>query len=73
MYDHPEHCRECLAEFQQRYNENRPHWALIPEEGGDPVTPHEVYVDGRKTQIPRWQTWAKAARKKLDQMMAEVA
>lgn len=73
LYDHPEHCRSCLAEFRDRYNDRRPHWALIPFEGGDPLTPQEVYVTGRKTQIPRWQAWAKAARKKLDQMMTEAA
>jgi putative transposase len=73
MYDHPEHCRVCLAEFRDRYNNRRPHWALIPEEGGDLLTPHEVYVESRKTQIPKWQAWAKAARKKLDQMLTEVA
>jgi len=73
LYDHPEHCRSCLAEFRDRYNDRRPHWALIPFEGGDLLTPQEVYVTGRKTQIPRWQAWAKAARKKLDQMMTEAA
>jgi len=47
-----------------------PHWALIPEEGGDPVTPHDVYVGGVKVGIPKWQGWAKGAKAKLDQMMA---
>ena len=73
MYDNPEHCRVCLAEFRDRYNNRRPHWALIPEEGGDPLTPQEVYVESHKTQIPKWQAWAKAARKKLDQMLTEAA
>ena len=73
MYDNPEHCRVCLAEFRDRYNNRRPHWALISEEGGDPLTPQEVYVESRKTQIPKWQAWAKAARKKLDQMLTEAA
>ena len=73
MYDNPEHCRVCLAEFRDRYNNRRPHWALIPEEGGGPLTPQEVYVESRKTQIPKWQAWAKAARKRLDQMLTEVA
>jgi len=73
MYDSPAHCRECLAEFRQRYNRLRPHWALVPAEGGDPLTPHDVYVGGVRTQIPKWQTWARAARAKLDQMMAEAA
>jgi transposase InsO family protein len=73
LYDHPGHCRECLAEFRDRYNNRRPHWALIPKEGGDPLTPHEVYAEGRRTQLPRWQSWAKAAREKLDRMLTEVA
>ena len=30
LYDHPQHARECLAEFRTRYNERRPHWALVP-------------------------------------------
>jgi transposase InsO family protein len=27
IYDSPQHARECLAEFRERYNERRPHWA----------------------------------------------
>lgn len=70
LYDDPRDARRCLAEFRQRYNERRPHWALMPEEGGDPVTPHDVYVGGVKVGIPKWQGWAKGAKAKLDQMMA---
>lgn len=73
LYDHPQHCRECLAEFRTRYNERRPHWALVPEEGGDPLTPAEVYGGGRAIQIPRWQAWARAAQAKLEKMLGEVA
>jgi putative transposase len=73
MYDSPEHCRQCLAEFRERYNRVRPHWALVPAAGGDPVTPHDVYVGGVRTQIPKWQGWARAAKAKLDQMMSEAA
>jgi len=73
MYDSPEHCRQCLAEFRDRYNQLRPHWALVPEAGGDPVTPADVYVGGVGTQIPKWQSWAKAAKAKLDEMMEQVA
>jgi len=62
--------RRCLAEFRQRYNERRPHWALVREGGGDPVTPHDVYVGGVQVGIPKWQGWAKGAKAKLDQMMA---
>ena len=44
LYDNPAHAREGIAEFQTRYNRSRPHWALIPVDGGDPLTPHDVYV-----------------------------
>jgi len=47
LYDSPAHCRSCLEEFRQRYNRRRPHWALIPEEGGDPLVPEEVYREAR--------------------------
>ena len=63
------HCRECLAEFRARYNERRPHWALVPREGGDVLVPAEVYADGRPIQIPRWQAWARAAQAKLAEML----
>jgi putative transposase len=69
LYEHPQHCRECLAEFRERYNQRRPHWALVPEEGGDPWMPAEVYAGGRTNQIPRWQAWAKAAQAKLEELM----
>ncbi|HVX14278.1 MAG TPA: integrase core domain-containing protein [Pirellulales bacterium] len=69
LYDDPQHCRECLAEFRARYNEQRPHWALIPEEDGDPLVPAEVYQRQRTIQLPRWQTWARAAQKKLEEML----
>jgi putative transposase len=70
LYESPQHARACLAEFRERYNTRRPHWALVPEEGGDPWTPAEVYGEGRRIQIPRWQKWARAAQAKLEEMMA---
>jgi transposase InsO family protein len=73
LYGSPQDARQCLAEFHTRYNTLRPHWALIPEAGGDPLTPQEVYQQGRKIGIPKWQGWARAAREKLDQMMIEEA
>jgi hypothetical protein len=51
LYDNPGHARECLEEFRQRYNERRPHWALVPETGGDPLVPVEVYMTFR-TSFP---------------------
>jgi transposase InsO family protein len=73
MYDNPLHCRECLKQFRSRYNDRRPHWALIPEEGGDPLVPGEVYTGARSIRIPKWQGWAKGAKEKLDRMMSEAA
>ena len=69
LYENPIHAGECLEEFRQRYNNQRPHWALIPEEGGDPVTPQDVYVHGLAVQIPRWQQWARDAKERLDRSL----
>ena len=73
LYDNPAHARECLAEFQTRYNTRRPHWALVPEGGGDPWTPEEVYVQDHATRIPKWQGWAKGAKAKLDELIEKAA
>jgi len=73
LYDDPQHARTCLAEFRERYNRLRPHWALRPEEGGDPLVPEEVYGGGRVVQIPRWQGWARAAKAKLDELLGGAA
>jgi transposase InsO family protein len=73
LYDHPQHARQCLAEFRQRYNTHRPHWALLPAAGGDPLVPQEVYAGGREIRIPSWQGWAVAAKAKLDQLLDTAA
>jgi len=73
LYDSPYHAEQCLEEFRQRYNTIRPHWSLIPQAGGDPMTPYDVYVEGKAIRIPKWQGWAKAAKAKLDKMMTEEA
>ena len=73
LYDSPSHARECLEEFRRRYNDRRPHWALVPEMGGDPLVPLEVYTGGMAIRIPKWQGWAKGAKEKLDQMLAAEA
>jgi transposase InsO family protein len=65
LYASPQDAREKLAGFRQRYNEIRPHWALMPQAGGDPVTPADVYCRQVAVQLPAWQSWAKAAREKL--------
>jgi transposase InsO family protein len=64
LYESPADARRCLGEFRERYNTRRPHWALRPEAGGDPLTPEDVYARGRKTQLPAWQKWAKQAKGK---------
>jgi len=66
FYTSPGEARASLEVFRKRYNTYRPHWALIPEESGDPVTPYDVFALGRKTQIPRWQKWAQKAKEKID-------
>lgn len=73
IYDSPAEAREKLAAFHSRYNEVRPHWALTPIAGGDPVTPDDVYRGKVEVGIPAWQTWVKEAREKLDKMMEEDA
>jgi putative transposase len=70
LYDGPAHARTCIGRFRHRYNERRPHWALVPEEGGDPLTPQDVYVSGCPIRIPKWQGWAKGAKAKLDALLA---
>ncbi|MBF0141671.1 MAG: hypothetical protein HQL74_15520 [Magnetococcales bacterium] len=69
LYDNPGHCRQSLEAYHEVYNTIRPHWALRPEGGGDPVTPADVYAGGVSITIPKWQHWAKAAKKKLQEMM----
>jgi transposase InsO family protein len=71
MYDNPTHAKECLAEFRDRYNTTRPHWALVPDVGGDPITPEEVYVNSIPIKTPKWQGWAKGAKERLEKMMKE--
>ena len=70
LYEDAEHARRCLVEFRERYNTLRPHWALVPEEGGDPWVRAEVYAGGRTIQIPRWQQWARAAEARLSELMS---
>ena len=65
LYASPGEARESLEVFRRRYNEVRPHWALVPPEGGDPVTPGDVYVHAQAVGLPKWQGWAKATREKL--------
>ena len=43
IYENSADARTCLTEFEARYNERRPRWALVPDSGGDLVTPLRVY------------------------------
>jgi transposase InsO family protein len=73
VYDIPAHARVCLAELRQRFNERRPHWALIPEGGGDPLMPKDVCLHGLATRLSKRQGWAKQAEEQLDQLMSPAA
>lgn len=73
LYDCPADCREKLAIFRLRYNTLRPHWALKPADGGDVVTPEAVYRGLVVTTIPRWQSWARDAKTRLDAKLASSA
>ena len=53
VYASPGEARESLEVFRRRYNEVRPHWALVPPEGGDPVTPAEVYVHRQRVGLAK--------------------
>jgi transposase InsO family protein len=69
LYRSPGQARDRLEAFRSRYNRIRPHWALVPEAGGDPETPDDVYRHQTAIQLPAWQPWAREAKKKLDEMM----
>lgn len=73
LYDNPHHARICIAQFRNRYNYRRPHWALAPQSGGDPVTPADVYQGKVDVKIPKWQAWARNAKQKVDALMEEAA
>ncbi len=72
LYASPGEARESLEIFRRRYNDIRPHRALIPPDGSDPLSPADVYVHGQAVGLPTWQGWAKAARKKPARMIRDV-
>ncbi len=53
LYTSPGEARESLEVFRHRNNEVRPHWALVHPEGGDPITPADVYVYGQAVGLPK--------------------
>ncbi|MFO0030542.1 MAG: hypothetical protein ACK558_17125, partial [Pseudomonadota bacterium] len=69
----PQDAREKLDAFRTRYNDVRQQWALKPAGGGDVITPRDVSGDGVQITLPRWQGWARTAKRKLDEAMAEDA
>ena len=71
LYASPGEARESLEVFRRCYNEVHPHWALVPPEGGDPVTPAEVYVHRQRIGLAKWQGWAKAAREKFNAIIED--
>jgi hypothetical protein len=73
LYDDPAHARARLEEMRCRYHQRRLLWALVPEAGGDPWVPEEVFAGGRTIRNPKWQGWAKAAKEKLDAILQETA
>ena len=61
LYADPWDGRGKLGLFQERYNQARPHWALV---AADPataparvLTPYAVYVKGHKVNPPQWSRW----------------
>lgn len=51
LYESLTHAGQCLKEFHHRYNDERPHWALEPENGGEIMNPADIYSQDRKAKI----------------------
>jgi hypothetical protein len=62
-----------MRPIRRRSNHDRPRWALITEAGGDQLVPADVYVEGRRTQLPRWQPWAREVKRKLEELLVAAA
>jgi len=61
LYADPRDARQKLEIFRERYNQARPHWALVAADAATAparvLTPHEVYVDGNEVNPPKWSRW----------------
>ena len=61
LYADPRDARHKLACYHERYNQARPHWALVAAEPNAApagvLTPHEVYAKGYKVNPPQWSRW----------------
>ena len=65
LYEEPGHTRTYLAECRDCCNQMRQHWVLVSHQGSNSVAPAEVYGMGVAIKLPKLQTWARAARRKL--------
>jgi hypothetical protein len=78
LYENPGEARTSLPEFRKRYNEVRPHWALVPEGGGDVLTPADVtctakrfnYRSGRRGPSPQKKSSPRSRRMRACQVGA---
>jgi transposase InsO family protein len=70
LYTSPGEARESLAEFRVRYNQIRPHRALLPAGGGDVLTPVDVYLHGQAIELPRWQGWGQSSERETGRARA---
>ena len=61
LYADPWDARQKLEIFRERYNQARPHWALVAADAATAparvLTPHEVYVNGYQVNPPKWSRW----------------
>jgi len=61
LYADPRDARQKLGLFHERYNQARPHWALVATDPASApagiLTPHEVYAKGHKVNPPSWSRW----------------
>ena len=72
LYGSVSEAKTSLEAFRLRYNQERPHWALRPAPNKDPMVPEEVYSQGKDIIIPKWQGWAKGAKKKIDKELEHI-
>ncbi len=75
LYDHPQHCRACLAEFRERYNERRPHWRWFPRRAAirgfrprcTPATERSRFRAGNSGPARRRRSWRRCWRKRREE------
>lgn len=67
LYESPAEARQSLEQFRERYNWDRPHWALMPNDGGEARVPGEVLTGKATVKIPAWQKWAIDAKRRVEE------